>query len=85
MKHLSGKLRAIEPAFCGGKLVGDPDFFRAAKHVVDWHGKDALAYATLRADRYLDDGDLAGSAVWRWISYAIEELHRERQDDEAMN
>ena len=66
-------------------MVGDPDFFRAAKHVVDWHGKDALAYATFRADRYLDNGDLTGSAVWRWILYAIEELQRERQDDEAVN
>ena len=33
----------------------------------------------------LEEGSTEGAAVWRAILMAIEELHREREPDEAVN
>jgi hypothetical protein len=33
----------------------------------------------------LEDGGTEGAAIWRAILMAIEELHREREPDEAVN
>jgi hypothetical protein len=38
-----------------------------------------------RADLFLEEGDVEGSAIWRQIRAAIEELRRGRRKDEAVN
>jgi hypothetical protein len=66
-------------------VIEDPDIFRAAKLLIDRHGDDADIRAAERADELLDDGDIEGSAVWRRIIEAIEELQRGRRDGEPLN
>ena len=46
---------------------------------------DAPMRAAQRADELLDDGDVEGSAVWRRILEAIEELQRTRREGESLN
>ena len=41
------------------------------------YGEDAPIQATMRADKLLDEGDMEGSALWRQILAAIEELLRQ--------
>jgi hypothetical protein len=53
--------------------------------VTDQHGEDATQRAAQRADELLEVGDLDGSAVWRRILAAIEELQRGRREDGAVN
>jgi hypothetical protein len=53
--------------------------------VIDQHGEEAAIFAAGRADELLMDGDTDGSAVWRRILAAIEELQRGRREDEAVN
>ncbi len=38
------------------------------------HGQDASIHAAMRADVMLNKGDLAGSAVWKRVLRAVEEL-----------
>jgi len=66
-------------------MIDDPDVFRAAKLLIDQHGDDDAIRATQRVDQLADEGDLDGVAVWRRILEAIDELQRERRDDEALN
>ena len=66
-------------------MISDPDIFRAAKLLIDKHGDDAAIRAAQRADGLLKGGDMDGAAVWRQILEAIDELQRERRDDEALN
>jgi hypothetical protein len=66
-------------------MIDDPDIYRAAKLVIDQHGDQAGDFAASRADQLLDDGDTEGSAVWRRILEAIEELQRGRREGQAVN
>jgi hypothetical protein len=66
-------------------VIDDPDIFRAAKLVIDREGAEAASFAAGRADQLLEEGDLDGSAVWRRILAAIEELRRGRREGEAVN
>jgi len=66
-------------------MIDDLDVFRAAKLLIDQHGDDDAIRATQRVDQLADEGDLDGVAVWRRIIEAIDELQRERRDDEALN
>jgi len=66
-------------------MIDDPDIFRAAKLLADQHGKDAPIRAAQRADKLLAEGDLEGSAVWRRILAAIDELWRGRLEGEPLN
>ena len=66
-------------------MIDDPDIFRAAKLLMDQHGEDADIRAAERADQLLDDGDVEGSAVWRRIIEAIDELQRGRREGEPLN
>jgi hypothetical protein len=56
--------------------IDDPDIFRAAKLLIDQHGDDASLRAAERADELLAEADVEGSAVWRRILAAIDELQR---------
>jgi hypothetical protein len=66
-------------------VIDDPDIFHAAKLVIDQRGEEAANFAAGRADLLLEEGDLDGSAVWRRILAAIEELQRAPRPDEAVN
>jgi hypothetical protein len=66
-------------------VIDDPDIYRAAKLVIDRQGAEAATFAASRVDQLLEEGDLDGSAVWRRILAAIEELQRGPREDEAVN
>ena len=66
-------------------MTSDPDIFRAAKLVIDQHGKDAPLRAAERADELQEDGDIEGAGVWVRILKAIEELGRGRETEEPLN
>ncbi len=66
-------------------VISDPDIYRAVKLVMDQHGEEAAMFAAGRADDLFEEGDIDGSAVWRQILAAIEELQRGPREDEAVN
>ena len=68
-----------------GDMIDDLDIFRAAKLLIDQHGDDAATRASLRADELLAERDADGSAVWRRILAAIDELQRGRREGESVN
>jgi len=59
------------------------DIYRAAKLIIDQHGDEAALYVAGRADQLLHDGDTLGSAIWRRIAAAVEELQRGRGPGEG--
>ena len=65
--------------------LDDPDVHCAAKLMMDQHGEAATMFAAGRVDEVLEEGDIDGSAVWRRILAAIEELRRGRREDETAN
>ena len=54
-----------------GSHPGSLNIYRA---LIDQKGEEAAAFAGGHADLLLEEGDLDGSAVWRRIRTAIEEL-----------
>ena len=66
-------------------MTSDPDIFRAAKLVIDQHGKDAPLRAAERADELQEDGDIEGAGVWVRILKAIEERGRGWKPEEPLN
>jgi hypothetical protein len=66
-------------------MTHDPDVFRAAKLLIDQHGEDAALQAAQRADELPEEGDGDGSAVWRRILAAVEELRRGLRRGEPLN
>ena len=69
----------------GAAMTSDQDTYWAARLVIDQRGEEVADYAAARADLLLQDGDFVGSAVWRRIRAAIEELRRARQNEEALH
>jgi hypothetical protein len=57
--------------------------YRAARLLIDKHGDEAALYAAGRADLFLEKGDISGTAIWRRIMAAVEELQRGRRSGEA--
>ncbi len=55
-------------------MISDLDIYRTAKLLVDKHGAAAPIHAAMQADELLYEGDLDGTAVWRRIVSAINEL-----------
>ena len=57
------------------------------RSVVSFQAIDrSLNVAAMRADSFLEAGDMAGSAVWRRVLKAIKEIWREeRREGEAVN
>jgi hypothetical protein len=66
-------------------VIEEPEIFRAAVLLIGQHGEDAVLRAAQLADEQFKEGDLHGSAVWRRILAAIEELRRRRQDGDPLN
>ena len=65
--------------------LNDLDVWRSAHVLVRAHGSDAVFVATRRADKMLDEGDVAGFSVWRRIGRAIVELTRSRAPGTPLN
>ncbi len=59
-------------------MISDLDFWRAAKIMVKRYGDGAGTEAAMRADEFLDQGNLDGRRLWMRIMQTIEELQRER-------
>ncbi len=57
-------------------VVDEIDIWRTAKLLTNQHGDQAAIDAGMKADELLETGDLDGSAVWRRIIRAIEEMQR---------
>lgn len=66
-------------------MFADVDAFRAAKLLVDRHGKDAPDEALRRADQLALEGNTEGCAVFRHIATACRELLRVDRDGERLN
>jgi hypothetical protein len=66
-------------------LIDDPDVFRAAKLMIDQRGDDTAICAARRVDELLDGGEMDGAIVWRRIAEAIEELDRQRRENEKLH
>jgi hypothetical protein len=64
--------------------IDDLDAYRMAKFLIERHPDDAFARAERRAKRLLKE-DADGSARWRRIAEAIDEMTRGRRDDEPLN
>ncbi len=62
-------------------MIAEIDIYRSAKLLIDQHGDSAATEAAMRADEFLDQGNMDGKRVWMRIMQAIEELQRERPGD----
>ena len=61
--------------------MDERDVWRAAKVLIDKHGADAATHAAMKADDFLECGDVDGAAVWRRIVRAIGELSSSQPAD----
>ena len=59
-------------------MTSDLDIYRSATLLIDQHGEDAPRHSAMRADAFLEAGDMAGRRVWLSIREAIKELQRTR-------
>ncbi len=59
-------------------MISDLDLWRAANVMVKRYGDGAATEAAMRADEFLDQGNIDGQRVWMRIMQAIEELQRTR-------
>ncbi len=67
-------------------IISDLDLWRAANVMVKRYGTGATIEAAMRADEFLDQGNLDGQRLWMRIMQAIEELQRKRpRDGEAVH
>jgi hypothetical protein len=62
------------------------DLWRAANVMIQSYGDGAVIEAAMRADEFLDQGNLDGQRLWVRIMRTIEELQRKRpRDGEAVH
>ena len=66
-------------------MTSDPDILRAARLMIDQHGKYAPVRAARRADDLFAARDMQGSAVWRQVLTAFKELRRGWWEGEPVN
>jgi hypothetical protein len=66
-------------------MVHDPDIYRVARLLIDRQGEGASQWAAERVDESLVGDDVTGITMWSAIGRAIDELRRDRQDDDALN
>lgn len=55
------------------------DIWRAAHLMIEMFGEDAARKAALRADALLEQGDAEGFFAWKPITWAIDNLSREKR------
>ena len=65
-------------------MLDQIDIYRTANLMIRRHGNQAQIEAALKADALLDAGDVEGSATWRKVLKAIQELQRDRRPGEAV-
>ena len=66
-------------------MTSDLDIYRTASVLIREHGDEADLVAAMRADEFLDKGDIDGSAVWKRVLRAIKEIRRqEPREGEAV-
>lgn len=69
-----------------GLMIDEPDIWAAALALVKGYGDDAMLEASFRADRLLDEGDMAGAETWHRILNAIEHIQSVKPaGDEAVH
>ena len=67
-------------------MTSDLDIYRTANVLIREHGDEADLVAAMRADSFLGDGDVDGSAIWKRVLAAIKEIQRgEPREGEAVN
>ena len=57
-------------------MISDIDIWRSARFLIKRYGEDASVHAAMRADTMREAGDPDGSAVWKRILRAVEELQK---------
>jgi len=57
-------------------MIDYRDISNTAKALIDQHGAAASEAAHRRSDQLFEGGDSEGSAVWRQIRAAVDELRR---------
>ena len=68
----------------GAPMISDLNIWRSAHVLIKRYGDVAAIEAAMRADAFLDQGNLDGKLLWLRIVRAIEELQRDQpQDGEA--
>ncbi len=55
-------------------MTDDIDIYRAAALMMKRHGEGAPIEAAMRADAYLEQGDMEGRAIWLRIITTIKDL-----------
>ncbi len=67
-------------------MLSDLDLWRAAQIMIKRYGDGAATEAAMRADEFLDQGNLDGQRLWIRIMHTIEELQRKPpRDGEAVH
>ena len=67
-------------------MTSDLDIYRTASVLIREHGDEADLVAAMRADSFLDDGDIDGSAIWKRVLKAVKEIQKqEPREGEAVN
>ncbi len=64
-------------------MTSDIDIYRSANELIEQHGEDAPIEAAMRADEFMEAGDMDGRAIWLRIVKAIAELLSEERPDDA--
>jgi hypothetical protein len=59
-------------------MTSDLDIRRSAWLIIKRYGAEAAAFAAVRADALLAEGDLEGAVIWKAIYKAIDALQAER-------
>ena len=66
-------------------MISERDIYRTANLMVRKHGSEAHIHAAMRADEFVDNGDLDGQRTWLRIIKAIEELSSTDRGDAPLN
>jgi hypothetical protein len=67
-------------------MTADLDIYRTTSVLMREHGDETDLVAAMRADEFLEKGDVDGSAVWRRVLKAIIEIRREEpREGEVVN
>jgi hypothetical protein len=65
--------------------MSEIDIFRAAQKMIDMYGLDAGWRAGMRADHFLDQGDVLGCDAWKCIVSAIRDIQQEASDGKSLH
>lgn len=66
-------------------MISNREIYRTATVMIREFGSEAHLQAAMRADEFLDKGDLEGQRTWLRISKAIEELASTDRGDAPLN